>query len=566
MAPGASSFSSAIEDPKHEAMTTSAAIDTTNLLTILGVIAAVWALISPTSRLRFRYCMTWPDWIVGGVVFLFAHYLVFAPALQNLGLYYSLGPWRWGFDSSSTVYLLLLAVVLYFFWRTRSPTLARSRIGVFRELIEKLLLTKRHDELVLLAEPQLPKLIRLSKEQPLLARWVDHLDPARMDMAALLRGERPRTKPVWRRRWSAVLQGLKSCCLRRDGASAQAREVLLNLTTSPELTIHLAVAHPHFCLKLLEADEAVRSDFIEHYMDALLDAPGSRLYVELKNNQNLNGDSRLYLPENNRLLRFFFADAAAALKNGLDRAIGEAVCRRLDDDSKLIEKLNAPLGSYYEAGRFRCPINSGITLFEIMVHEGIHQGLQDHMWLHYFGHFTEKILKRMSVPPDEQTYHEWPTPFHYLLYRLIRVATDWAKQCARIDDSEIPVATRTADGFDRHFISKEATKVLGSMLEDIIPSNKISTSFKTYLLEVAIRCHIELQGNRDLADVASSFMTVLIRGAASPTKASYRVELRNVFGRMDHRMRHEAARFEEALEASLSDERAAAQVMRPAAT
>ncbi|WP_174250203.1 hypothetical protein [Variovorax boronicumulans] len=534
-------------------MTASTAIDTTNLLTILGVIAAVWALISPTSRLRFRFCMTWPDWIVGGAVFLLAHYLVFAPALQSLGLYYSLGPWRWGFDSTSTVYLLLLAVVFYFFWRTRSPTLARSRVGVFHELIENVLLTKRYDELVLLVEPQLPKLIRLSQEQPTLARWVDRLDPPSIDMAALLRGARPRAKPVWHRRWSAVLQGLKSWCVRRDGTSAQARAVLVNLITSPELTIHLAVAHPHFCLKLLEADETVRSDFIDHYMDALLDAPGSRLYVELKNNQNLNGGSRLYLPENNRLLRFFFADAAAAVKNGLDGAVGEAVCRRLEEDGKLIEKLNGPLGSYRDAGKFRCPINSGITLFEIMVHEGIHQGLQDHMWLHYFGHFAEKILKQMSVAPDEQTYQEWPTPFHYLLYRLVSVATDWAEQCARIEDSEIPMDTRTADGFDRHFISKEATKVLGSMLEDIIPSNKISTSFKTYLLEVAIRSHIKLQGNRDLADVASSFMTAVIRGAASPTRASYRVELRNVFGRMDHRMRHEAARFEEALEASLSD-------------
>ncbi|MNL31566.1 hypothetical protein D3C87_1533610 [compost metagenome] len=225
----------------------------------------------------------------------------------------------------------------------------------------------------------------------------------------------------------------------------------------------------------------------------------------------------------------------------------------MEEDRRLADKLNGPLGSYYEVGRFRCPINSGITLFEIMVHEGIHQGLQDHMWLHYFGHFAERILKQMSTPPDEQTYQEWPTPFHYLLYRLVSVATDWAEQCARIDDSEIPVDTRSADGFDRHFISKEATKVLGAMLEDIIPSNKISASFKTYLLEVAIRSHIKLQGDRDLGDVTSSFMTAVIRGAASPTKMSYRVELRNVFGRMDHRMRHEAARFEEALEASLAD-------------
>jgi hypothetical protein len=536
-------------------MTTPTSIDTTNLLTILGFIAAVWALISPTGRLRFQFCMSWADWIIAGGIFLLANYLVFAPVLETLGLYYSLGPWRWGLDSSSTVYLLLLAVVIYLFWRSVSPKLARGRIGVFRELLENLLLTKRYDELVLLVEQQLTKLIRLSNEQPLLARWVDRLDPPNinMDMAARLRGERPRAKPAWRQRWSAVLQGLKTRSLKREKVSAQAREILLNLVTSPELTIHLAVAHPHFCAKLLEADEAVHSDYIERYVDALLDAPGSRLYVELKNNQYLKVGSRLDLPENNRLLRFFFADAAIADKNGLDRAIGEAVCRRLDEDSKLVEKLNGPLGSYYEVGKFRCPINSGITLFEIMVHEGIHQGLQGHMWLHYFGHFTDKILKQMSVPPVEPEHQEWPTPFHYLLYRLVSVATEWVEQCARIDDSEIPVETRISDGFDPHFISKEATKALGSMLADIIPSEKLSTSFKVYILEVAIRRYINLKEKLNLNDVASLFKTAVIRGENFSTKLSYMAALQDVFGRIDHRMRHSAKEFEEELAASLAD-------------
>lgn len=545
-------FADTRKDEIDRTMTASAQIDTTSLLTILGVIAAVWALISPTSRLRLRFCMAWWDWVIGAIVFLLIHYLVFAPALERLGLYYSLGPWKWGLDSSSAVYLLLLSVVVYFFWRTRSPMLVRGRIRVFRELIENLHLTKRYDELVLLVEPQLPKLILLTKQQSLIAGWVDRLDPPNIDMAALLRGEVPRARPAWRQRWSTALQSLKSWILARDDASTQAREVLLNLVTSPELTVHLAVAHPHFCLKLLEAAEAIRSDFIENYMDALLDAPGSRLYVELKNNQNLNGGSRLFLPKNNRLLHFFFSDAAEAMKNGLDRAIGEAVCRRLDEDHKLAEKLNESLGSYYDGGRFRCPINAGITLFEIMVHEGIHQGLQDHMWLHYFRHFAEKILKQMPMPPDEDAYQEWPTPFHYLLYRLVSVTTDWAEQCARIDDAEIPEATRNADGFDRHFISKEATKTLGSMLQDIIPSEKITASFKTYLLEVAIRSHNKLQGNRELFDVASSFRNAVIRGADLPTETSYRVELRNVFDRMDHRMRHEAAQFKEALDGTLA--------------
>lgn len=532
-------------------MTDSAQIDTTGLLTILGVIAAVWALISPTNRLRLRFCTTWVDWVVGGSVLLLVHYLVFAPALEQLGVYYSLGPWKWGLDSSSVVYLLLLSVALYFFWRTRFPTLARGRVHVFRELIENLHLTRRYDELVLLVEPQLPTLISLARKESWLVRWIESRRNSKDELAALLRGETPKPPSAWCKQWRRLLHTLKSGCAERDKASLQAREILLNLVTSPELTVHLAQAHPHFCLKLLEADEAIRSDFISRYIDALLDSTGSRLYVELKNNQNLNGGSRLYLPESNRLLRFFFADAARAVKNGLDAAIGESVCRRLDEDKHLADKLNEPLGSYQEVGRFRCSINSGITLFEIMVHEGIHQGLQDHMWLHYFRHFSEKILKQMSGPPDEEAYQEWPTPFHYLLSRLVGVATDWAEQCARMDDSEIPQETLCADLFDRHYISKEATKVLGEMLHDIIPSEKLSASFKMYLLGIAIRSHVKLQGDPKTADVAASFSSAVIVGASLPTKVAYRQELRNIFGSLDHVLRGNASAFETALDASL---------------
>lgn len=467
-------------------------------------------------------------------------------------MYYSMGPWKWGLNSSSTVYLLLLSVVFYFFWRTRRPTLARGRIRVFRELIENMHLTKRYDELVLLVEPQLPKLILLTKQPSLISGWIDRLKPPTTDIATLLREEPYVSKPLWQGRLNKKLELLKAKILARDNAGTQAREVLLNLVTSPELTDHLAIAHPHFCLKLIEADEAVRADFIDNYMDALLGESGSRLYVELKNNQNINVGSRLELPKYNRLLYFFFSDAAMAMKNGLYSAIGEAVCRRLDEDHKLIDKLNEQLGSYYDSGRFRCPINSGITLFEIMVHEGIHQGLQDHMWLHYFWYFTKKILKQIPVRHDNGSHEEWPTPFHYLLYRLISVATDWAKQSARIDDKEIPEATRNANDFDRYYISKQATIVLGSMLHEIMPSNKLSCRFKTYLLGVAVRSHIALSQDLQLTSVANMFTTAVIRGIELPTETSYKLILKRAFDNLDHIERFKAAQFKQALDESLA--------------
>ena len=533
-------------------MTPSIQIDTTSLLTILGVIAAVWALISPTDRLRLRFSMTWWDWGIACVLFALIHYLTFAQALESVGLYYALGPWRWGMDSTSAVYLLLLFGSLYFFLRSRHPILASGKVAIYHQLLDTLHMTSRYDELVLLVEPQLPKLIALTKRKSLLSNLISRLDSSPQDLAAILRGENPKARPAWKEHLSAILHRLSDRRQMQSSGGEQAHEILMTLVTSPKLTNHLAVSYPHFCLKILDTEEALRSDFIEHYIDALLDAPGSRLYIELKNNQNLNGGNRLALPESNRLLRFFFLNASLAIKRGMDRAIGEAICRRLDEDDILVETLNKPLGSYYQTRRFRCPINSGITLFEIMVHEGIHQGYQDHMWLHYFGHFVEKILKRMPDASDEDSYEEWQTPFHYLLYRMISISTDWAEQCARISNSEIPEETKISESFDSHFISKAATKVLGRMMENVMMSKKLSDSFKRYLLEVVVRSYVRVRQDKRLADVASSLISEVVFGLDFPTKAPYRRKLGEIFANIDHVLRHDAPKFEEAIDSAVS--------------
>ncbi|MDD1320700.1 hypothetical protein PT223_27665, partial [Klebsiella pneumoniae] len=46
------------------------------LLTILGVIAAVWALITPNARLRLRVCLAWWDWAIIVTSFILSNYLL----------------------------------------------------------------------------------------------------------------------------------------------------------------------------------------------------------------------------------------------------------------------------------------------------------------------------------------------------------------------------------------------------------------------------------------------------------------------------------------------------------
>jgi hypothetical protein len=528
-------------------MSAAAQINTTNLLTILGVIAAVWAFIPQVSKLQLRFCMSRLDWAIVGFVFLLIHYLVFAPALVQLGLYFSFGPWCFGFNSDTAVYVLLLMIATYFFWRTRSPKLVRGKVGIFREMIEALILTKRYDELVLHLEPQLPKLIKFSRRTPSPSQLIYHVKRLPIFTLSANGGERSTAMRKQRKKPNLITAWFSN----RDKSKIQAREILQSLVISSELTRSLTLNHPYFCLKLLETEESVLNDFTKEFLEAMLEAPGSQLYVELKNNKNLNGAARLAIPQSNRILRFFFEDPTVAVKLGVYQAIGDAVCRRLDEDKALISKLNEPLGSYYDLGRYRCPINSGITLFEIMVHEGIHHGLHDHMWLHYFQHFARSILAQMQQIPEEPSFQEWPTPLHYLLARLFSVAIDWMEQCGRINPPSTSPAIPTPEGFDKLYISKEAAKSIGEMMQSIIPSTTIPVYFKRKLLGLVIASHNNLRGQLGLIGVADELNKATIFGTGMPAKCSYRSALLTHFRELDHRLRDNAVQFEKDLDDAL---------------
>lgn len=276
-------------------------IDTTNLFSILGFAAAVWAVVPQSNKLKFRFCMTPLDWGIAIGVFCLAHYLTFAPVLQSMGLYYSFGPWLWGLDSSSAVYLLLLAAIIYFFWRSRSPMLSRNKINIFCELIENLLLSNSYDKLVLLLEPQLLKLISLSESSPCLASLAECISQ-RLRKKNDTHANITHSWFEWRSRLNRKLQVLKVWSLKNYRVNEAARDILLNIVTTPDMITYIAISRPYVGLKLLKADVVWRSEFIEQFMNTLLNSPRTRLYVELKNNLNNKIGRRLQLPESNRLL------------------------------------------------------------------------------------------------------------------------------------------------------------------------------------------------------------------------------------------------------------------------
>ncbi|MDR6915105.1 hypothetical protein J2X66_001970 [Pseudomonas sp. 3296] len=534
-------------------MPNNSAIDTSVLITILGLMAAVWAVVPASNRLRFRLSMSWFDWGVAIGAFLLIHYLVFEQFLRSIGLYYSFGPWKWGLDKGSAVYLLLLGLGLYILLRARTPKLATGKLGTFEELVNTFLLTKRYDELFTLIEPHLFKLFKLAKHRSLLVRLIKKIRPAPFKLTLEIENGNPIFRSVneglIQATFRSAITKLESKLAARGCLADRARDVLKSVLNQPKFVAYLSVSHPHFCLRILAIPEVIREDFTDLFVAALIADNNSLLYSELKNNQNLNGRHRLALPTSNRIVYFLFNDITTAERLALYKPIGESVCRCIDEDLKLIDAYNLSLGYYDQSGKYRCPVYAAVKLFEIMIHEGIHQGMQDHLWLFYFTHFTDKILKQLRDQQTDDLNHEWPTPFHFLICEIVTITSNWVDDCIEVKEALISDQVSKAEGFDSQYISKQAAEALGTIIQSILMSPKIDDRFKGYVLEIILEKFRRFQSRKDADTVAHAFINSMIFGNGY-LKEGYHQELRRIYKNLDHALRHDVESFDLALNAA----------------
>lgn len=247
-------------------------INTEPLLTIMGIVAAAWAIIPRARLLQISLNLSWIDWALTGFALLLANYLTFEPLLSSFNLYYSIGPWLPGLDSASGTYLIFVAWLAYAYLRSRFGRLQRRKTKKLKELVDRLIATRQYDELALIIEPQLDKIIKISDE-------------------------------------------------------IHAHNTIQSITNNNDLTNHLSLAYPNICLKLIKADFVIPTDFSDRFIESLIKNTGSQLYLELKHNKQLEhpeiaNSKRLHIHDNNILVKELLSDPHVAIRQyGADRAI-----------------------------------------------------------------------------------------------------------------------------------------------------------------------------------------------------------------------------------------------------
>jgi hypothetical protein len=273
-------------------------------------------------------------------------------------------------------------------------------------------------------------------------------------------------------------------------------------------------------------------------------------YSELKNNHNFGeGGHRLALPDENRLLRFYCADVDVAARLGVYRSVGEAVLARIDADEVLEKKLNGRLLTFQDVGKQHDPVYAGIWFFRIMVLEGLHQRVADHLWLHYMPHFASRLVDRArEIQPDDED-HEFPTPLAYLLYEVVDATAEWVRDAEALTKPGDVLLPAQLEGNHIH-ISFEAAEAIGRVVQTILTSPRVPQRLKDELLGVALTTLRDLEQRAHLAPLARVMRVHLIEPYGFREQNNYLYILKRCFDEQDHVLRAHLGRFSEDLDAS----------------
>lgn len=532
-------------------------IDTSALLTMLGLIAAVWAVVPSAARLGFRLSLNWFDWLVIWTALLIIHGLFFEPVLTALG-FPIVGHWLWGFDKSTTQYLLFLLLVAYVYWRSRRTRLTRWNIGHFDELTTSLLHAGKYEELAELLQRHLESALDLAKSKNMRNRLANAIRPKRPsfqvvfnDDGSITLGVGAPTSQLYRkwfrfREWLADLVGPSLRVQRR------ATCVVKRLLSSRGLVGYLAIGRPYLCIDVMERATLVEKSFQDEFFSALLANESSILYSELKNNHNFgNGGHRLALPEENRLLRFYCVDVDVAARLGVYQSVGEAVLACIDADEILEKKLNGRLLTFRDVGKYHDLVYAGIFFFRVMVLEGLHQRVADHLWLHYMPHFANRLVDRArEIQPEDENY-EFPTPLAYLLYEIVDATAIWVKDADVLTNPGEEPLLDHPEGKHVH-ISFEAAEAIGRVIQPILMSQHLTCRLKLELLGKALTTLRDLELHAHLAPLASVMRAHLINPYGFSEQSSYLNALKQCFDEQDYELRADLGRLNEELNDALA--------------
>jgi hypothetical protein len=355
------------------------------LITVLSLLAAVYAVTPRVTQLSFAVKLTFPIKCLLGFALLATLYLSYNKFFESHGWAIAADKWPAGLNPDKAVPLVLLGALIILVVHQRYGSFVPRQIHKFAELAQDLLWMGSMADLVALMDKNIDGFFDILNQDYWHQRLRDWLVPPVSFKWIVARLERiPRKEP------NLLLPGVRRqlAKLLPDYTEEQkaAAELANTVLLSETFITAVASMRPYLAIIVLERRNAKfeRERFLERYIKALTNNPTSVFYAELAATEAIS-EERWVISGNSRLLRYFFADIKVADSLAIYRPVGNIAVRHIKDLKADPENdpYNAALGDFDGPERRRTLIPTVMHFFDIMVHEAFAQGFTFHMWLFY---------------------------------------------------------------------------------------------------------------------------------------------------------------------------------------
>ena len=540
-------------------------------LTFLTLIIAAYGIATETMRLRMRLHtlhLALVSLTVFAIVIYFETFAVFGRHCpQSVGTacrYLTINKLD---DGSSPIpgWLAFAGVVI---WICIALSILAQRavaswaLPTLQRLVDELVVERRFAELIKVAEPQIDLLTRASKRKLLFANWHDRLrdlnphdDSMGIELLKQLEIETP--PRTWRddlRTWSRInLSRLAWLIPARRIEQEAADEILRVMHLTQPLVEFIALFRPATGVSFLKIPTESVHEFCDAYLVALAADPKSTLYVEVERNQNVFGCNRYAFPQSNRLLYFLLGDAKIAERLGIWKPIGEWLIVNLSSsrNPEYVKSLNLSSDSF-EDEKWQDPCYTILRFFDLMVSAAEYQGIEWHMWLYYYPHFLDRLIKFYDdTGSDVDLLREMPTRAAYLIHELFRVMRAWILSVTDLDEGSPHLIMASVEPtHENGNIPKSAILAIGSCLLALFEAENVGARLKADIFEGVVRTIDHLPAEGPLSKFRTVMIASVIRGGsrfAAGERPAYLVWLRAQYSEVDWVLRDRLGDFEASL-------------------
>ena len=465
-------------------------------LTFLALTIAFYAVMPEVTRLRARLHLRFQVMLAFVAISLTLYFQFFSLVGQPCWLG-SQAACQWiTFQADGPITPQQAAFLVVFAWMLLALGLNLFRkpgtqsFPTIIKIVEMLLYERRFGELLGFIRPHL-RLIEAAARRELRrqrvhdwladANWLRHekfasVRPQGEVMAAKRKASLVERTGRWFRRkirWTAriVPSGSK--------AQANAETLVRLLFRSGELRQFITAMRPDVVTDLMAIRLQPRFEFSDAVVEDFIADPGSQLFQEIENSQNVSHTGEYFLNPENKFLQFLFSDASVARQLAVWRPVGEFTITKLrtGTETGYADFLNGPATSF-DRERWQDPTFVAIRFFDIMVQSAVQQSVEDHMWLFYLPHFVRELEQTYdATSPNIDALSEFPTRGSRLIYEAVSAMGGWVKSVKYIDASSPHTNIPQSAHLGSSAIPPAAAISLGQAMDAIATSPRIGDTF-----------------------------------------------------------------------------------------